>query len=208
MRKACGMTLLELLIALSIFSLVGLASFRILSSMMTVQSVSNDHSSQLGLYQKVAGQLDRDFSQFINRSIRKSLDQTERALELNNDGFAVSFTRGGYGNPLAVQRSQLQRVAYDLGPHPSSTNKNSRFYNSEDLYLRRHSWPQLDRTESAGHIRALLGKVEIFEVTAITKKGIYKQWPVKDQDEEDLIGFELSLVIEGMSPLKRIYRVN
>lgn len=208
MRRAYGMTLLELLIALSIFSLVSLASFRILSSIMTVQSVSNDHSNQLGQYQKVANQLDRDFSQFINRGVRVSLDQTERALELNKDGFAVSFTRGGLGNPLALQRSQLQRTAYDLGPHPSSTNKKSRFYNSEDLYLRRHSWSQLDRVDSTGHIRALLAKVEAFEVTVITPKGLYKQWPIKDQDEEDLIGFELSLVVEGMSPLKRIYRVN
>jgi len=208
MRKFEGMTLLELLIALSIFSLIGLASFSILSSLMTVQSVSDEHSTQLGQYQKVANQLDRDFSQFINRGVRISLDQTEQALELNNNGYAVSFTRGGHANPLALQRSQLQRIAYDIGPHPSSTNKESRFYNNEGLYLRRHSWPQLDRTDSAGHVRALLGKVEAVEVTAITKQGAYKQWPVKDQDEADLIGFEVQLVVEGMSPLKRLYRVN
>ena len=114
----------------------------------------------------------RDLRQFTNRPVRDEFGELEPALQGGPVArFALSLTRGGWHNPNALLRSNLQRVNYRV----------------EDNALWRDSYPVLDRagdTEPASVIllsdvddlRLLfLGSVDTAGGTGINLDT--RQWP-------------------------------
>jgi general secretion pathway protein J len=194
-----GLSLLEVLIALSLFSVIGLASYRVLTTTISSANSSATYSAQLNKLQRTMAIIDRDLQQIVRRDIRMA-EQTLPYLLINNDDqdnngaeYPLQFSRGGYSNPLGLSRSNLIRVAYDIGLHPKSEDSNSRHYQDEQSYLRRHVWLTLDSIDvEQKYSQALLANVAEFSVTVLTDKGLKKQWPLENlkpaatsQDDED-----------------------
>lgn len=126
-----GFTLIEILVALAIFSLMAVMLFGGFIAISNQVDWSRARAARLQQIQKSIIYLSRDFSQLQPRPVRSELgDFKEPALSADaRNIYLVTLTRGGWSNPAGIPRSTLQRVAYLL----------------EDRQLVRLDWPVLDR---------------------------------------------------------------
>ena len=213
-RRQRGLTLLEVLIALSIFALIGVASFRVLSSVVDAQQTGAAHSQQLARFQKALLMIDTDLQQLLTRDIRSAGDQRQAYLLIDSDErYTLQLTRGGWPNPLQLPRSSMQRVAYDIGRHPQANDRDSEFYGSQRNYLRRHYWLALDRSgDSAPQVQLLLADIDELQVSVLSERGRHSQWPParSTNDDGDLrpLAIEFAFVHPLLGKMTRLYKVN
>ncbi|KEQ18480.1 hypothetical protein GZ78_13415 [Endozoicomonas numazuensis] len=115
-----GFTLLEMLVALTIFALVSLSAWQILQGVMKSRDVSNDHQNRIQELDYAMIVLEQDFRQMIDRGVRVDGELTEQSLfagedMLESDDEAAAFIRLGWRNPQQkLPRSELQKVSYRL----------------------------------------------------------------------------------------------
>jgi len=116
-----GFTLLEVLIAIAIFSLISLSSFTLFDSVLTADETSKQHSKRQNELQRAFLIIERDITQIARRSMRLDGEAPlERFIQSASDNFAseeqaIAFVRHGWTNPgLLLPRSELQAVVYRL----------------------------------------------------------------------------------------------
>ena len=116
-----GFTLLEVLIAIAIFSIISLASFTIFDSVLKGDATSKVRSERQNELQRAFIIIERDLTQIARRSMRLDGEAaTERLIQSASDSFssqeqAIAFVRHGWTNPgLLLPRSDMQPVAYRL----------------------------------------------------------------------------------------------
>jgi len=149
LTKDRGFTLIEVLIASSIFSIVTLAAysgFQIIASSKVRQEQAQ---AQLAELERGFLILSQDISQIVPRAINDELGGVRRPLEFSTyNGASLAFSRTGWVNPapdILPPRSELQRVAYQ----------------ADDGRLQRVSWYHLDRmVEGTENTRTLMRDVD------------------------------------------------
>lgn len=145
-RAAGGFTLLEILIAVAIFVVVGALALGGYVELANQSERANESAARVTRVRATMVRMTQDFEALEPRPIREPLGT---ALEpaLRSDARTTSLveiTRAGWSNPAGLQRSTLQRVAYRL----------------EDGKLLRTYWNVLDRTLDSEPVEAeLLDKV-------------------------------------------------
>ena len=112
MQRNTGFTLLELLVSLSIFALIGVMAYGGLQSVMIQQSRTGEASQRLADLQKAYRIMRRDLEQIVGRKIRNEFGDTVDELVGGRGFTGVEFSRAGHPNPAGFLRSDLQRVAY------------------------------------------------------------------------------------------------
>lgn len=132
-----GFTLLELLVALAIFSLLAVMSYGGLNSVLEQRATTEREAERLGRLQKVYLLVQRDVEQIVPRPVR---DEYGAELPPLAGTDSLQLTRGGWRNPLGHARSTLQRVAYAF----------------EDESLVRYTWQVLDRAQDSVPARQAL----------------------------------------------------
>ena len=120
-EATAGFTLLELLIAIAIFALLALATYRMFDSVMQTDQATRVQEQRMRELVRAMGALERDLTQAVERPVRDELGDNRGAFlsEGENDQI-VEFTRGGWRNPLGQARSRLQRVRWSLSGRPSN----------------------------------------------------------------------------------------
>lgn len=181
-RRAAGFTLLEVLVAISIFALLGVASYRVLSSVMQTDERLAQRNEELRRLNRAFWVMQQDFEQIVPRSVRESSAGGTAPNWLVIDAQAalpIRLTRGGRANPLGLPRSDLQRVAYAVDHHPDHEKEGSAHYRDETLYLLRYVWPMLDGSgDPAGAlVQVLLPGVNGIAAAVQTSQGLQQQWP-------------------------------
>lgn len=172
-KKAPGFTLLEVLIALSIFAIMGLASYHLLSGETRTQQALAEHSDKHDHWQRGMMRLTQDLQQAVNRSIRE--DYGTRKPALIGDSDTLTFTRQGWSNPLHQQRSDLQRVDYRIATAAGNLP-----------YLQRSFWLALDRAPASQSInQQLLPGVEQLQLRYFhpEHKVWVQQWPPLEEPD-------------------------
>ena len=159
-RPAAGFTLLELLVALAIFSLVAVMSYDGLKMVLSTQAAAEIQADALAELQKVYLLVQRDIEQVVPRPVRDEYGDEQPALTGED---ALQLTRGGWSNPAGRLRSSLQRVGYAF----------------EDRQLVRYSWAVLDRAQDSEPQRqVLMGDVEEMTIRYLTANNEWEQrWP-------------------------------
>ena len=114
-----GFTLIEILIAMAIFTLIGLASTGLLTTVIDSNDISEERFAKLQLLQRAVITIERDLQQAVPRAARVNGEKQDVVMaggEVDNsDDDGVGFVRGGWHNPqLMLPRSTLQYVAYRL----------------------------------------------------------------------------------------------
>ncbi len=117
-RSAQAFTLLELLIAISIFAVLALATYQMLESVLRSDGATRVHEQRLRELSRGLWAFERDLLQAIARPINDGYGDPQPALlgedENGVDAATVELTRSGWRNPTGQLRSQLQRVRWQL----------------------------------------------------------------------------------------------
>lgn len=111
--RTAGFTLLELLIALSIFALVSVIAFSGLQASIDSRERTTIQADRLVAIQKAFNFMRQDFEQAVNRPVRDQLGQLDpqNAFQTALDGIAL--TRAGR-YVYQFERSSLERIAYGV----------------------------------------------------------------------------------------------
>ncbi len=120
-NKHGGFTLLEVLIAMTIFALISLAGVTILDTVIKSEDNSQQRMARLNEIQRAFLIMERDFIQLARRSVRVDGEKPLAGfIHVDIQGFtdsadAIAFVRGGWTNPgLIMPRGDMQSVAYQL----------------------------------------------------------------------------------------------
>ena len=194
-NRQSGFTLMEILVALFIFAVVGLISAQLLGRTVNAYEVLDDRSQRLGQIHRAMLVVERDMLQFRNRPIRMAQGEPLPALMIGDEG-ALSMTRGGWRNPLQRPRSELQRVGYRM----------------QDEKLVRGYWSVLDRRGDEEPIsQTLLEGVEELEFFAIDQNGEeHKFWPPKagqGAGQLQIAGLVLRVSMVPLGIVERVWEV-
>ncbi|MCG7532201.1 type II secretion system minor pseudopilin GspJ [Psychrobium sp. MM17-31] len=117
--KKNGFTLIEVLIAMAIVAIIGVASAQVVSSVIDSDQASQKADKRITLLQRTYQTIQRDMLQMATRSVRvnggkpqkRYIFAGENVLESDEDG--IVFTRKGWRNPAQMfPRSNLQGVGY------------------------------------------------------------------------------------------------
>lgn len=163
LRRTLGFTLVEILVALLVFSVVALLSARLLSQSIDNQSNLQDRGQRLAEIHRAMRVMQRDILQLSRRKIRDVQGEELPALIVSDQG-VIEFSRVGWRNPLRQPRSEVQRVGYRW----------------QDEKIIRGYWLTLDRSYDAEPAyQTLLEDVEAIEFFAVDQLGNeHKQWPL------------------------------
>jgi general secretion pathway protein J len=203
-RGAQGFTLLELLVAMAIFAIVGVLALGGLNTVLTQQEIARTELAELQKVQRAMRLITGDFSQINPRMVRDQFigDTPEEPLVADGRGdFLVRMTRDGWPNPFSLQaRGMLQRVQYRL----------------EDRKLLREYWPVLDATlATEARSEVLLERVDAIEIqycgipeTNFAPEQCVTQWPTPQQGQSvgtaNPRAVRVILSVEGWGDLVRL----
>jgi len=191
-----GFTLIEVLIVLGIFSIIGLIGAQLVSRVLDNERTLTERGTRLAQIQRSMQILQRDILQLSARGIRDQLGDPIEPLLIGADGM-IEFTRFGWRNPLNRPRSELQRVGYVV--------------QEETLY--RAYWMVLDRApDSEPQLQQLLEGVEQIEFFALDSSGNeHSFWPPAGDFRNDpalqLVAIVLRIDVAPFGVVERIWPV-
>ncbi len=186
-----GFTLLEVLVAISIFAIIGLGANTMLRTVIDTQSRVKTDSDAFSNLSRALAMIERDLSHVVARGVRDEYGEELSALMIGEDLYAIEFTRSGWNNPARHPRSELQRVAYQV----------------EDEILYRYFWLVLDRAEDSEPQRQLLLRdVQGFRANAMDLEGETDDgWPPLDANTVFPAAIEISLELVSTGEIRRVY---
>ena len=197
MKRSSGFTLLEMVVAIGIFSAIAAISYASIDRFLDAREIVKARYDQLRLLQRTMSQLEMDMRFMVNRPVRDGFGDDEASLvALGNlalgEGELVRLTTSQPEPELPVSR--LKRISW-------------RLINGD---LQRVSWPVLDRDQdSQEYIVTLMRGVETATLT----------YYIYDQDEslqietewEDAnglpVGVEFILTLQNDRSYRRLFTV-
>ena len=128
MRGYRGFTLLELLVAIAILAIIGMASWQLLHTVIKARESTSERAKNLDDLQRAVHLMVSDAEQFIDREVTDELGATLPALMTPREG-GLELTVSGHLALSPERNSDLQRVRYQL----------------KGSELHRYRWNALDR---------------------------------------------------------------
>ncbi|MCY4129957.1 MAG: type II secretion system minor pseudopilin GspJ [Gammaproteobacteria bacterium] len=196
MMRRRGFTLLEMVVTVLIFGIVGVLAVQLLSqSVRTTEKVIH-RSTVLGEWHRAMNIIEQDMLQINGRQIRDEFGDYRPGVVADSD--QIEFTRGGWGNFLGDQRSDQQRVAYFL---------------YEDQLIRRY-WEVLDRAQDTEPIdQLLLQTVNSIQFELLDRNGEeHYFWPPSTYIDEGeiyspLVAVRLTLELPQLGTVSHLWLV-
>ena len=189
-----GFTLVELLIAMSIFALLGMGAYQLLQTVTTSHARVTESAGYYTRLNLAFSIIQRDMTQFVPRGVRDEYGNPLAPLVEGGD-YIIEFTRGGWRNPAGRLRARLQRVAYSL--------------DDDSQELTRHFWNVLDRAEDTRPVsQVLLTGVTDFRVIGLAHSADpdVDLEPVVMQETMPLM-LEVIISMEGRDDQTRRYQL-
>ncbi|MCE4057114.1 type II secretion system minor pseudopilin GspJ [Pseudomonas sp. Au-Pse12] len=179
-----GFTLLEVVVAIAIFSLLGLATYQLLDRVMRSDQRIQTQEQQLRHLQRALGLLERDLIQAQRHALKDDHSQSQ-ALVSQPQGLRV--LRGGWRNPLEFPRSDLLQANHRL---------------SDGEWLRE---TQGLEPGSISQAQSLLSGVELIHLRFIDGQGqAHDSWPVGSQALSLPAAVDIALNAPGYPNIRRV----
>jgi len=120
-QKQRGFTLLEILLSLMIFAMLGMATYSVINSSIKGSEAVTEQNKNLTQLQRVFTMLENDITQLAQRQIRIDGEDPVKAYfrsgeyMYDSDSIGFGFVRDGWTNPqMILPRSEVQPVAYRI----------------------------------------------------------------------------------------------
>lgn len=212
MNRPSGFTLIEILVAVLIFGLIGVGAFSTLRAAQDAQQTLRERGERFLQLQRAITTFSRDYQQLVTRRVRDSYgDRLPMVQGISDETDTwIAFTRSGWRNPAQLPRSTLEFVRYAL----------------EEGRLVRYSYLLLDQAQQPVVKRRVLldgitkmqlkfrppqqGNVErTLTDDSETGEDWLDEWPVGGrQNTEDSgkapAGIKLTLEVEGIGEVHRV----
>lgn len=187
-----GFTLIEILFALFIFSIIALLMSNGLHRILQSQSETEKKAAQLAELQFTLLLLARDIEQAVDRPAIDINDQLSGFIGMPD---SVTFTHMGLMNPNDVlPRPTIQRVQYQF-------QKNKLF---------RITWPLPDQTaKSIAEKRLLLNDIEQFKFSWLDSTGYFHDtWPATTGPNQHLPqGVRIAMQLKNFGKITQLYLI-
>jgi general secretion pathway protein J len=201
--RARGFTLVEVLVAVFVFSIVAALAYGGYNQLVRQSEIVDANASRTRAVQQTVQRMAEDFAMLEPRPIREplgeSVEPAVRSGGSSGTDTLADLTRSGWSNPAGISRSTLQRVAYRL----------------QDNKLERAYWSALDRTQTAEPTTAvLLDQVRSASFRFMDQnQSWHEQWPplgYSGADAERLrpVAVEITLDLEDWGKLVRLVEVS
>ncbi|EJC0776171.1 type II secretion system minor pseudopilin GspJ [Escherichia coli] len=191
-QQAHGFTLLEMLIALVVFSSLSIGAFQVLQNSIRADEQSRNKVHRLAELQRAFSQIERDIIRMIpRRSQGNECVLLAAPSLLQSDDWGVMFTRNSWQNPFGIQpRSELQRVGYRV--QQQKLERLSYFYAGQSA------------TESP-NAKALLNGVGRFRLRFYSEGGWQDIWNCTTELPQCI---EITLVVDDFAQITRLFLIS
>ena len=163
-----GFTLIEIIVALVLFSVLSVLGYQGLTSIVDYNERSRSAYSEQNQLHRASAIIMQDFLHLRARPIRDRLGGRERAYTTDHPDYAVQFTRGGMPSIVGSTTGGLQRIAYSV---------------SDEGELIRWVWPTLDAFSSEEpNPRVLMEAVSSLRFYQLNARNEFEEnWPPLNQ---------------------------
>lgn len=187
---ANGFTLLEILVALFIFTILSMLLMSALRTVINADNGTEIRAGKLQALQLATLLISRDVEQTLDRSVVSAAGVKEPAFLGTPRAF--TFTHMGFANPQSLsKRSTLQRTQYSFGGKS----------------LQRKNWEVLDLAPGSKSHTRLLVKVDEAHFQYLDNSGHWQnQWPPEETNDQSLPrAVKVFLTIPHWGKLSQIY---
>ena len=186
--KQSGITLLELLVVIAVFSIMSAAAYSGLQNSLKAEENFSASMKDLEAVQMSLTLFQRDIMQLSPRGIRDAFGDDEAAIVLLN-GQELVFSRGGNFSSLKLDQTELTRVSYSL---------------QDEQFIRSH-WRHLDSTQGDRPLSAsLLGKVTNLQIRVLDQNNLWHlDWPISNNAK--IRALELTIELEDWGEIRRLF---
>jgi general secretion pathway protein J len=199
-KLARGFTLLEVLVAIAVFTVVGILAMVGYNELVQQTTAARDSMQRVRAMQMAMLRMTQDFAQLEPRPVREAFGNELQGclIALRSGDMLAEFTRAGWSNPAGIQRPTLQRVAYRL----------------ENGKLIRSHWTVMDRTLASKPVdNELIDNIKSVELRFMNRERAWQeQWPGSGAQnsgnlDERPIAVEISIELEDWGRIQRIVEV-
>ena len=169
-----GFTLLEVMVALAIFSMISVSCYQLLASLNQSRSALMASSDFRARLEKALLIMEQDIRHVLPRSVRmEGQDNRLGALSTRRE-HSLELSRGGLPLRRSAWRDGTGRVVYQIDK------------SGEEAVLYRLVYPVLDRLEASAHYRqALLPGIAALKFRFMRRGGHWvAEWPPQGRDRE------------------------
>ena len=182
-----GITLLELLVVIAVFSIMSAAAYSGLQSSMKAEENFGASMEELEAVQMSLAMFQRDVMQLSPRAARDAFGDSQAATALLG-GQELLFTRGGNFSSLKLDQTELTRVAWSL----------------QEGQLIRSTWRRLDSTQGDRPLSAaLLSNVTRLRIRVLDQDNLWRlDWPLSGSGR--IRAVEITLELADWGEIRRV----
>ncbi len=196
MKRSKAFTLIEVLVAITIFAFIGVAAYSALNTVIQSDEALEEKTQRFLSVQRSMQRFYLDLQQLAQRAIRDQFgDQQPFLVGLSDDDgrqAVIEFTRLGWENPAELPRSSLQRVRYQF----------------DREQLSRSTWTFLDRSPQVEPLQQpLLSNVEQVRFAFLSKGEWHSRWPLDNRTESKVLlpdAVSFKIVTKDYGEIERI----
>ena len=192
-KQLQGFTLIELMIAIIIFSIMATMAYSGLNSVLKSHDLLNKQQENFNQLNQIINQFQKEIRQIVPRPVHDKYSTLIPALKLETSNEIIfSFTRAGIPNPSGLQKNSLQRIDYLFSGKT----------------LKKRTWLTIDRNNSADYSEEIIStNLNKFKIDILGfNNAWYQQWPTNNNDPIDLLpkAIRINLTLQDLGDINRL----